>query len=77
MGFCNCSMFFCVLLRDHSNFEIIMKGKRELVAFLILSSLCLVILVWLFCAVCLQFVIVIFLSGSELFFDTYTSTNIL
>ena len=43
--------------------SIILMGKRELVAFLSLSSLCLVSVVWLFLAVpwvCLQFVIVVF-----------------
>ena len=43
-------------------FEIILMGKRELVALLCLSSWCLVIVVWLFLTiprVCLQFVIVV------------------
>ena len=43
---------------------IILMGKKELVALLSLSSLCLVIVIWLFLAVpwaCLQFVIVVFI----------------
>ena len=50
VGFCNCSMFSCALL-------------RELVALLCLSSWCLVIIVWLFLVVlqiCLQFVTAVF-----------------
>ena len=46
-------------------------GKRELVALLGLSSLCLVIVVWLFLAVpwvCLQFVIVVFPDHIHLLF---------
>ena len=56
-------MFCCTLLYVHSNFVIILMGKRELVALLSLSSWCLVIVVWLFLAVpwvCLRFVIVVF-----------------
>ena len=63
MGFCNCSMFCCVLLCVHSSFAIISMGKRELVALLCLSSWCLVIVVWLFLTmprVCLLNVIVVF-----------------
>ena len=37
MGVCNCSMFYCTLLCDHSSFAIILMGKRELVALLSLS----------------------------------------
>ena len=47
------------------------RGKRELVALLNLSSLCLVIAVWLFLAVpwvCLQFVIVVFPNHTHLLF---------
>ena len=50
-----------LILYVHSNFAIILMGKRELVALLNLSSWCLVIDMWLFLAVpwvCLQFVIV-------------------
>ena len=45
VGFCNCSMFCCVLLCVHSSFAIISMGKRELVALLCLSSWCLMIVV--------------------------------
>ena len=38
VGFCNCSMFCCVLFCVHSSFAIILMGKRELVALLSLSS---------------------------------------
>ena len=64
MGVCNCSMFCCTLLYVHSSFAIILMGKRELVALLILSLWCLVMIVWLFLVVpwvCLRFVIVVFL----------------
>ena len=51
-------LLFCyTLLYVHSNFAIILVGKRELVAFLSLSSWCLVIVVWLLMVVpwvCLQ-----------------------
>ena len=69
--FCNCSMFCCALLYVHSSFAIILMGKRELVALLCLSSLCLVIVVWLFLAVlwvCVQFVIVVFSDHTRLLF---------
>ena len=62
MGFCNCSVFCCVLLCVHSSFAFISARKRELVALLCLSSLCVVIVVWLFLTmprVCLQFVIIL------------------
>ena len=58
-----CSMFCCMLLYVPSSFAIILMGKRELVAFLSLSSWCLLIVVWLFLVVpwvCLQFVIVVY-----------------
>ena len=61
-GFCNCSMFCCALLYFHSSFAIILMGKRELVAFLSLSSWCLVIFVWFF------LVIVGFLDHTHLLF---------
>ena len=41
-------MFYCTLLYVDSSFAIVLMGKRELVAMLGLSSLCLVIVVWLF-----------------------------
>ena len=62
-------MFCCTLLYVPYSFAIILMGKRELVALLILSSLCLVIVVWLFLAVpwgCLQFVIVVFPDPTHL-----------
>ena len=67
VGFCNCSMFCCVLLYVHSSFAIILMGKRALLS---LSSWCLVIVVWLFLAVpwvCLQFVIVVFPDHTHYF----------
>ena len=69
VGVCNCSMFCCTLLYVPSSFAIILTGKIELVAFLGLSSWCLVIVVWLFFAVpwvCLQFVIVVFPTYTHL-----------
>ena len=59
VGVSNCSMFCCTLLYVHSSFAIILKGNRELVALLSLSSWCRVIVVWFFLEVprvCLQFV---------------------
>ena len=64
-------MFCCALLCAHSNFAIILMGKRELVDLFSLSSWCLVIFVWLFLAVprvCLQFVIVVFPDHTHLVF---------
>ena len=61
--FCNCSMVCCAILCFHSSFAIILLGKRELVALLILSCWYLVMDEWLFLAVprvCLQFIIVVF-----------------
>ena len=52
MGVCNCSIFCCtLLLYVYSSIAIILMGKRELVALLILSSWCLVMVEWLFLAV--------------------------
>ena len=45
VGFCNCSMFCCVLLCIHSSFAIISMGKTELVTLLCSSSWCLVFVV--------------------------------
>ena len=59
----------CTLLYVHSSFAIILMGKRELVAWLSLSSWCLVIVVWLFLAVlwvCLQFASVVFPDHTHL-----------
>ena len=38
VGFCNCSLFCCVILCLHSSFAIISMGKREQFALLCLSS---------------------------------------
>ena len=67
----NCSMFCCALLCVLSGFAINLMGKREQVAFLCLSSWCLMIIVWLFHTiqwVCLQFVIVVFPDHTHLLF---------
>ena len=64
-------LFCCALLCVYSSFAIISMGKRELVAFLCLSSWCLVIVVWLYLTmprVCLQFVIVVFPDHTHLLF---------
>ena len=56
-------MFCCMLLYVRSSIEIILMGKRELVALLNLSSWCLVMDERLFLGVpwgCLRFVIVVF-----------------
>ena len=71
MEVCNCSMFCCTLLYDHSSIAIILIGKRELIALLNLSSWCLVMLERLFLAVprgCLQFVIVVSPDRTHLLF---------
>ena len=71
MGVCNCSMFCCMLLYVCSSIAIILMGKRDLVAMLTLSSLCLVMVERLFLAVprgCLQFVIVVFPDHTHLLF---------
>ena len=71
MGVCNCSMFCCTLLCVHSSNAIILMSKRELIALLNLSSLCLVMVERLFLAVprgCLQFVIVVFPDHTHLLF---------
>ena len=68
MRFCNCSMFCCVLLFVHPSFEIILMGKRELVALLSLAFLCLMIVVWLTLPwVCLQFVIMVLSDHTRYF----------
>ena len=64
-------MFCCTLLYVHSSIANILKGKRELVALLDLSSWCLVMVEWLFLAVpwsCLRFVIVVFPDHTHLLF---------
>ena len=71
MGACNCSMFCCTLLYVHSSIAIILMGKRELVALLKLSSLCLVMVERLFLAVpwvCLRFLILVFPDHTHIFF---------
>ena len=72
MGICNYSMFCCTLLYVHSCIAIILMGKRELIAFLNLSSWCLVMVKRLFLAMprgCLQFVmIVVFPDHTHLLF---------
>ena len=71
MGVCNCSVFCCALLRVHSGVAVILMGKRGLVALLGLSSLCFVVVGWLFLAVpwgCLRFVIVVFPDHTHLLF---------
>ena len=65
-------MFCCTLLYVHSSIVIILMRKRELVALLNLSSLCLVMVEWLFLAVpwgCLRFVIVVFPDHTHLQFS--------
>ena len=71
MGVCNCSMFCCMLLFVHSSIAIILIGKRELVAFLNLSSGCLLMVERPFLTVpwgCLGFVIVVFPDHTHLLF---------
>ena len=71
MEVCNCSMFCCTLLYVHSGIAIILIGKRELIALLNLSSLCLVMVERLFLVVprgCLRFVIVVFPDHTHLLF---------
>ena len=79
MGVCNCSMFCCTLLYVHSSIAIILMGKRELIALLNLSFLCLVMVERLFLAVprgCLQFVTVVFPDHTHLLFTVTFSKNI-
>ena len=64
-------MLCCTLLCVHSSIAIILVGKRELVALLILSSWCLVMVERVFLAVprgCLRFVIVVFPDHTHLLF---------
>ena len=68
---CNSSLFCYALLYVLSSFAIILMGKRELMALLSLSSLCLVIVVWLLLSVslvCQQVVIVVFSGHIHLLF---------
>ena len=69
-------MFCGALLYVHSSLAIISMGKRELVAFLSLSSWWLVVVVRLFLAmprICLQFVIVVFPDHTHLLFLVYVT----
>ena len=64
-------MFCCTLHYGHSSIAVILMGKRELVALLILSSWCLVMVEWPFLAVlwgCLRFVIGVFPDHTHLLF---------
>ena len=79
MGVCNCSMFCCTLLYVHYSIEIILMGKRELVALLNLSSWCLVMVERPFLAVprgCLRFVIVVFPDHTHLLFSMYSLVSV-
>ena len=67
-------MFCCTLLCVHSSVAVILVGKRELIALLSLSSLCLVVVERLFLALpggCLQFLIVVFPDHTHLLFSIY------
>ena len=72
-------MVLCFVVRYFMSFlgvAIILMGKRELVAYLSVSSWCLVIVVWLFLEVpwgCLQFVIVVFPNHTHLLFLVHIS----
>ena len=64
-------MFCCTLLCVRSSIAIILMGKRELIALLILSSWCLAMVGRLFLAMprgCLRFVIVVFPDHTHLLF---------
>ena len=77
MEVCNYSMFCCTLLYVHSSIAIILMGKRELIALLNLSSLCLMMVERLFLAVprgCLRFVIVVFPDHTHLLFCALSET---
>ena len=75
MGVCNCSMFCCTLLNVHSSIVIILMGRREVVVLLNWSSLCVVMVEWLFLVPwgCLQFVIVKFPDHTHLLFLNFVS----
>ena len=71
MEVCNCSMFCCTLLYIYFSIAIILRGKRELIALLNLSSWCLVMVERLFLAVPpgrLRFVILVFPDHTHLLF---------
>ena len=68
------SLFCCALFSVHSSFAIILKRKRKLVAFLLLSYryIVTIIVLWLFLMlpwVGLQCVIVVFPDHTHLLFD--------
>ena len=72
-------MFCCTLLCVRSSIAISLKGKRELVALLNLSSWCLVMVERLFLAVpqgCLRFVIVVFPDHTHLLFLVRIRANL-
>ena len=76
MGVCNYSMFWCTFLYVHFSIAIILIGKRELVALLNLSSLCLVMFEPLFLAGCLRFMIVVFPGHTHLLFlSSFSNSN--
>ena len=63
-------MFCCTLLYGYSSIATILMGRRQLVALLNLSSLCLVMVERLFLAVpwgCLRLVIVVFPDHTHFF----------
>ena len=67
-----------MLLFVHASFEIILIGKRELVALLSLFSWWLIMVVWLFLVVqwlCLQFVIVVFPDHTTLLYSVDISVE--
>ena len=71
-------MFYVLLYATyvHSSIAIILVGKRELVALLNLSSMCLLKLERLFLTVprgCLRFVIVVFPDHTHILFNLGTS----
>ena len=72
-------MFCCTLLCVRSSIAISLKGKRELVALLNLSSWCLVMVERLLLAVpqgCLRFVIVVFPDHTHLLFLVRIRANL-
>ena len=79
VGFCNCSLFCCVLLCVQSCFAIIFMGKRKLIALLCLSPWYLVIVVRLFLMmppVCMQYVIVAFPDHTHCFYGSGDVENV-
>ena len=67
-------LFCCTLLCVRSSIAIILMGKRELIALLILSSWCLAMVGRLFLAMprgCLRFVIVVFPDHTHLLFQSH------